>query len=126
MRAVTLALVAAREIATIHGAKGREWPHVVLVACDEGTLPHARSLEVGFEEVARGEGLEAERRLGYVAFTRAQERLEIHFDAERPSRFLTESGILGRRRAPRQPPPVPQPPGPASPKRGLLARLLGD
>ncbi|HXB64095.1 MAG TPA: hypothetical protein VNV42_04360 [Solirubrobacteraceae bacterium] len=32
-------------------------------------------------------GIEAERRLGYVAFTRAQQRLEIHYDAERPSVF---------------------------------------
>ena len=59
------------ELATIHGAKGRQWPHVVLVACDEGTLPHARSQQVGYEAIQLGEGLEAERRLGYVAFTRA-------------------------------------------------------
>ncbi|MGO9320839.1 MAG: ATP-dependent helicase [Solirubrobacteraceae bacterium] len=118
------------ELSTIHGAKGRQWPHVIVVACDEGTLPHARSLEVGAEEAARGEGLEAERRLAYVAFTRAQERLELHYDKGRPSRFLREArliaGPLGTGRAARKPPPVPQPAGSSgsSAKPGL-GRLLG-
>jgi DNA helicase-2/ATP-dependent DNA helicase PcrA len=100
------------ELSTIHGAKGRQWPHVIVVACEEKMLPHKRSLEnVSDEDRARGEGIEAERRLGYVAFTRAQERLELHYDAEHPSVFLYESGILESpvkpSRAPRKPPPAP-------------------
>jgi DNA helicase II / ATP-dependent DNA helicase PcrA len=100
------------ELSTIHGAKGRQWPYVIVVACEEKMLPHKRSLEdVSDEDRARGEGLEAERRLGYVAFTRAQQRLEIHYEAERPSVFLYESGILEppvkTSRSPRKPPPVP-------------------
>jgi hypothetical protein len=41
------------ELSTIHGAKGRQWPHVILIACDEHTLPHKRSLEVSAEEARR-------------------------------------------------------------------------
>ncbi len=100
------------ELSTIHGAKGRQWSHVIVVACEEKMLPHKRSLEgVSDQDRARGEGLEAERRLGYVAFTRAQERLEIHYDVGHPSVFLYESGILERpvapSRSPRKPPPAP-------------------
>lgn len=117
------------ELSTIHGAKGRQWPYVIVVACEERTLPHARSLEVGAEEAARGEGIEAERRLAYVAFTRAQERLELHYDKERPSRFLREAqliaGTAGQRRAARKAPPAPQPPGSRGPSaKPGLGRLL--
>jgi superfamily I DNA/RNA helicase len=83
------------ELRTIHTAKGRQWPHVILVACEEGVMPHKRSREVTHQELKRGGGLEAERRLGYVAFTRAKERLEIHYDQARASRFLTEAGLIG-------------------------------
>jgi superfamily I DNA/RNA helicase len=93
------------ELLTIHAAKGRQWPHLILFACDEGTLPHARSAQVEPDAEARGEGIEAERRLCYVAFTRAQQRLDLHYDRSRPSRFLTESGVLARTtRPPRIPP----------------------
>jgi superfamily I DNA/RNA helicase len=97
------------ESRTIHGAKGRQRPHVILVACEEDVLPHKRSLTVTQEELERGEGIEAERRLGYVAFTRAKQRLEIHYDSKRPSRFLTEAGLLEApaERAARQPQPPP-------------------
>jgi superfamily I DNA/RNA helicase len=89
------------ELLTIHAAKGRQWPHLILLACDEGTLPHARSAQAGPAAEARGEGIEAERRLCYVAFTRAAQRLDIHYDRSRPSRFLGEAGLVtsGRRAA---------------------------
>jgi superfamily I DNA/RNA helicase len=117
------------ELSTIHGAKGRQWTQVIVVACEEGVLPHARSLEVGAEEASRGEGIEAERRLAYVAFTRAQDRLEIYYDKTRPSRFLREADLIAphasARRPARKAPPVPQPTGGKElfTKRGL-ARLL--
>jgi DNA helicase-2/ATP-dependent DNA helicase PcrA len=127
------------ELSTIHGAKGRQWPRVIVVACDEGILPHKRSLDVTSEERKRGEGLEAERRLGYVAFTRAQQTLEIHHDKDHPSRFLTEAGLIARQtRPPRKPPPAPglsrkSPPVPGlppslggSPIRDLVRRLKGS
>jgi DNA helicase-2/ATP-dependent DNA helicase PcrA len=112
------------ELLTIHGSKGRQWPDVVLVACDEGTLPHARAVKAEPEEEARGEGIEGERRLGYVAFTRAQQHLHIHYDRELPSPFLHEAGLLSRTtRPPRTAPPPPKPPG-TSPLPGKLGRLL--
>jgi ATP-dependent DNA helicase Rep len=118
------------ELNTIHGSKGRQWPHVILVACEEGTLPHKRSLEVSPEDAGRGDGLEAERRLAYVAFTRAQQLLEIHHDTERPSRFLVEAGLIEATdepsRKPRRPPPVPGlAPADGSPVRGLLRQIFG-
>ena len=52
-----------------------------MFGCDEGQLPHARSLEVSPQERAAGEGIEAERRLAYVAFTRAAARADAALDA---------------------------------------------
>jgi superfamily I DNA/RNA helicase len=98
------------EFLTIHGAKGRQWPRVIVVSCEEGTMPHTRALKVDAAEEARGEGIEAERRLAYVAFTRAKERLDLHFDEDRPSPFLIDAGLLSAKQQPgKGPPPVPKP-----------------
>lgn len=67
---------------TIHLAKGLEFDRVYLAGAAEGLLPHARSLG------SRGE-LEEERRLMYVAMTRARRHLAISF-TRIPSRFLYE------------------------------------
>ena len=53
---------------TVHSAKGLEYPVVFVVQMNEGAFPHARSEENGIDE---------ERRLAYVAFTRAMKRLVI-------------------------------------------------
>lgn len=50
---------------TIHAAKGLEFPHVFLVAAEQGILPHAKASPA------------EERRLFYVAVTRARERLDV-------------------------------------------------
>ncbi len=78
---------------TLHAAKGLEYPVVFIVGMDEGSLPHARSVD-------KPEQLEEERRLAYVGFTRAMRRLYLvrayrrSFFGEthptEPSRFLDD------------------------------------
>lgn len=76
-------------ISTIHAAKGLEFDHVFLVGCSEGLLPYGAP--------DWGELLEEERRLMYVAITRAQDSLHLSYaktkdgygaQQRRPSRFL--------------------------------------
>src|SRR5207245_1507216 len=63
---------------TLHGAKGLEWRCVFLCGLEEGLLPHSGR---GFDDASaepKADGvlnLEEERRLCYVGFTRARERL---------------------------------------------------
>jgi DNA helicase-2/ATP-dependent DNA helicase PcrA len=78
------------ELVTVHGAKGREWPTVVVVGLDDERFPNRRAL-LGASDPLRA--LEEERRLAYVALTRATRRLVLAFDPARPSRFLKEMGF---------------------------------
>lgn len=87
------------QLLTIHAAKGLEWPFVFVIGLEEGTLPHERSL-------GDPAGIEEERRLCYVALTRAAERLYLSWTPNRnrgqrlkPSRFLEEIIAFGRERA---------------------------
>ena len=77
---------------TMHNAKGLEFPAVIVVGLEEELFPHIRS----FDDI---EQMAEERRLCYVAYTRAKERLYLLFAARRyssqslgrlPSRFITE------------------------------------
>ena len=78
---------------TIHSAKGLEFPVVFLTGLEEGVFPGSRSL-------GDDKKLEEERRLCYVAITRAQKLLHISYATQRmlynqvnynaPSRFLRE------------------------------------
>ena len=77
------------ELVTVHGAKGREWPTVIVIGFEEERFPNRRAL-LGAVDPQRA--LEEERRLGYVALTRATRRLVLAFDPARPSRFLEEMG----------------------------------
>ena len=107
----------------MHRAKGRQWPRVVVVACDEDVLPHRNALQVGPELEAAGEGVEAERRIAYVAFTRATEELSILFTSERPSRFLHEAGLVA---APPKTRPTAAPPSRAGFWQSRQARPARD
>ncbi len=79
---------------TMHGAKGLEFPVVAIVGLEEGLFPHARSLSDKPQ-------MEEERRLMYVAVTRAEDNLIITYARRRmvfgelkyatPSRFLKEA-----------------------------------
>jgi len=78
---------------TLHTAKGLEYPVVFLVGLEDGVFPHVRSL-------SEPDQLEEERRLAYVGFTRAQDRLYLSHAEHRtlwggtsynpPSRFLDD------------------------------------
>ena len=74
-----------------HRSKGLEYPHVFIAGVNEGLLPHARGI------------LEEERRLAYVAFSRAQDSLIVSYvdklpttregEIAAPSRFITDAGL---------------------------------
>lgn len=80
---------------TIHASKGLEFPVVFIAGAEEGIIPHARAVEEGGEPA-----VEEERRLFYVAITRARDKLFISACRQRrrmaapidcePSRFLDE------------------------------------
>lgn len=75
-------------LATAHGTKGLEFDHVACIGLDDGVFPSRRSLEEA-EDPARA--LEEERRLAYVAWTRAKKSLTLVYDPAAPSVFLREA-----------------------------------
>ncbi len=86
---------AALSLATVHGTKGLEFDHVAVIGLDAGRFPSARSIEDA-EDPERA--LEEERRLAYVAWTRARRTLTLSYDPAAPSPFLLEAfdeGELG-------------------------------
>jgi ATP-dependent exoDNAse (exonuclease V) beta subunit len=72
-------------LSTVHSAKGLEWDTVFLAGLEDGVMPHGNS-----------DDIEEERRVAYVAITRAKRRLALTYAAERfgtksePSPFLFE------------------------------------
>src|SRR5690606_15515788 len=88
-RRATLAAEEPRLIlATVHGTKGLEFDHVAVIGMDDGTFPSRRSIE---EAPDPPRALEEERRLAYVAWTRARRSLTLVYDPSSPSRFLLEA-----------------------------------
>ncbi|HSW90144.1 MAG TPA: UvrD-helicase domain-containing protein [Patescibacteria group bacterium] len=87
---------------SVHAAKGLEFDEVFVVGMEEGLFPHSRSLLDPLQ-------MEEERRLCYVAFTRARYKLNVSFARRRmlygrptgsvPSRFVAEipANILERK-----------------------------
>ncbi len=82
---------------TIHSAKGLEFPYVYIAGMEEGIFPGLRSIGDQPE-------MEEERRLCYVAFTRAKEQLTVSYakqrmlfgktTSNRRSRFLEEADLI--------------------------------
>ena len=79
-------------LATAHGTKGLEFDHVAVIGLDEGRFPSARSVA---EAVEPERALEEERRLAYVAWTRARRSLTLVYDPGAPSPFLLEAFSAG-------------------------------
>ena len=75
-------------LATAHGTKGLEFDHVACIGLDDGIFPSRRTLEDAEDPVR---GLEEERRLCYVAWTRARRSLTLVYDPQAPSIFLREA-----------------------------------
>ncbi len=92
------------KLSSVHQAKGLEWSVVFIIWLAEGRFPSVRSLlESG------GEGEEEERRLFYVAITRARDKLFLCYPRfapdrgrremiQRPSRFIAELSGVGYER----------------------------
>lgn len=80
-------------LSTIHGVKGMEFKNVFLINCNEDTMPHSQSKETNLEE---------ERRLFFVAITRAIDNLYLFVPKMRKgkfkevSRFITEGGFMSK------------------------------
>lgn len=71
------------ELLTFHGAKGREFSHVVIVGAERGLMPHSSA--------ATPEQLDEESRLAYVACTRAADHLTVVRARRRKGRLTTAS-----------------------------------
>jgi DNA helicase-2/ATP-dependent DNA helicase PcrA len=90
---------------SLHASKGLEFDVVFLIGCEHGILPHEKAVQEQGEA-----GMEEERRLCYVGFTRARKVLRVtwckkrqdtfarantgRYRAALPSRFLLESGLM--------------------------------
>ncbi len=86
-------------LSTLHGSKGLEFDVVHLIGCEEGLLPHSRTLDSKLSDAAP-QDIEEERRLFYVGVTRARDALVLSRCRARllrgkpvprtPSRFLMD------------------------------------
>jgi len=79
----------ALQLMTVHSAKGLEFHSVFVSGMEEGLFPHENSL-------TEADGIEEERRLMYVALTRARRRLYLSFAQSRMLHGQTRYGIASR------------------------------
>ncbi|KND55598.1 ATP-dependent DNA helicase UvrD/PcrA [Candidatus Paraburkholderia kirkii] len=77
------------QLMTVHAAKGLEFTVVFITGLEEGLFPHENSAQ-------ESDGLEEERRLAYVAITRAKERLYLSFAQSRMLHGQTRYNIRSR------------------------------
>ncbi len=74
-------------IITMHSAKGLEYDTVFIIDANEGVVPHKKAV--------MAEDLEEERRMFYVAMTRAKNHLHIYFTKERYKKPVEMSRFVG-------------------------------
>ena len=74
---------------TVHSAKGLEFQAVFITGMEEGLFPHEQSVNAE-------DGLEEERRLAYVAITRARSRLYLSFAQSRMLHGQTRYNVASR------------------------------
>lgn len=79
---------------TMHGAKGLEFEHVFIIGANEGVTPYKKALEE--------EEIEEERRMFYVAMTRAKSSLTISYVKERNGKSMDQSRFVGELLKPEQ------------------------
>ncbi|MDZ7630897.1 MAG: ATP-dependent helicase [Gemmatimonadaceae bacterium] len=113
-------------ISTIHSAKGKEWEAVFVLWAADGWIPSSRAIKDALQ-------IEEERRLFYVALTRAKRHLHVSyplyayasrwsadFALDQKSRFLSDGVLSTMQRVQIAPPPAPEPPPAAVPPTSTL------
>ena len=84
---------------TMHSAKGLEFKNVYIIGANEGTIPHEKSYDLENEE-KKAEQIEEERRLMYVAITRAEENLYISSPINKYGKKVSKSRFIDDIKAP--------------------------
>ena len=84
---------------TMHSAKGLEFKNVYVIGANEGTIPHEKSYEIEDEE-KKADQIEEERRLMYVAITRAEENICISSPVSKYGKKVSKSRFVDDIKAP--------------------------
>lgn len=84
---------------TMHSAKGLEFKNVYIIGANEGTIPHEKSYEIDDEE-KKNDQIEEERRLMYVAITRAEENICISSPTNKYGKRVSKSRFVEDIKAP--------------------------
>lgn len=84
---------------TMHSAKGLEFKNVYIIGANEGTIPHEKSYEIDDEE-KKNDQIEEERRLMYVAITRAEENICISSPVNKYGKRVSKSRFVEDIKAP--------------------------
>ena len=84
---------------TMHSAKGLEFKNVYIIGANEGTIPHEKSYEID-EDEKKNDQIEEERRLMYVAITRAEENICISSPINKYGKRVSKSRFVEDIKAP--------------------------